>query len=300
MAITDVEDLPPEEIMEYAGRADGVLDFAGDGRAKVAAAVDRAKNAVSRAVDRIKAELEGWQLGKGWFGREAPLLSLSPTNAFVVGWTALLGTQAAFSLPQTRPHVEKLLGSEGAAAQALKTLSIVTLGAIARYYRKEGQFLGPVVLDREIPAWITVPLKVFGILAVSHGLFRHATLEETTSGKVGSDAEVGFKRLSKRPILLGASVYGLGQFLEDRTKGSLLFWGVGAVAADVVAALADVREGKPFGDSLPFKAIAQDPNVLVQAVKELNPIAAAVGILGSLRWTFPDAYHKMVDFIMRR
>lgn len=149
------------------------------------------------------------------------------------------------------------------------------------------------------PWWLTSGLKFVGILALSHAAFRHATLNDTLNSKAGTDAEVGFKKIAKRPALFGASLYGLGQFLQDRTKGSFLFWGVGALVADVVGALADVREGGAVTDSIPFKAIAEGKASIVDAVKEMNPIAAITGLLVSVRYAFPETYQDIKNLFHR-
>lgn len=91
-----VDDMEGTSLPEaLSGEAKAALK---DVTAKASKVADDVKTAVSKAVDRIKEHLEGYQLGKGWFGREQPLLTIPPLSSFVLGWTALVGGAAGFSL----------------------------------------------------------------------------------------------------------------------------------------------------------------------------------------------------------
>jgi hypothetical protein len=65
----------------------------------------------------------------------------------------------------------------------------------------------------------------------------------------------------------------------------------------IESTLQDIRESAGALDSVPFKAIAAGKASLVDAVKEMNPIAAAIGILGSMRYAFPDLYSKITSML---
>jgi hypothetical protein len=55
----------------------------------------------------------------------------------------------------------------------------------------------------------------------------------------------------------------------------------------------DVRGGAGALDSVPFKAIAAGKAGLRDAVKKMNPIAAAAGIFGTMKYAFSQWKHYL-------